>query len=308
MTVINVPIESTEQWLQARRANINASEIAAASGAHEFLTRYGLIARKLGRLEDVSDSTVLRRGRLLEPVARQMLAEQCQDWTQVSAGSYYYDPIERIGCTPDLFVKNERGIGVVELKSVEASVFARKWHAETGELEPPLWIAIQAMMQQYLTGAEFAYVAALVIGYGLSLEVIEVKYRADVINQVRADAAACWQLIDAGQLPDPDFEADRGNLAKVLRQDDGSELDLTGDNEMPQIAAQLSAARDAKSIAEESIEHCQAKILHKIGHAQKAIFAGGVITAKTVHRKGYVAQPSTYRRLNVRPTRERAEA
>lgn len=306
MTIITVPIVNPEQWRELRSGNVGCSEVAALFGIHEFITGYALAARKLGRLADTVDNDVLKRGRLLEPVARQLLAEEYQDWDQIPADSYYYDPDIRFGATPDLFVRCDRGIGVVQIKTVAPQIFASKWHnADTHAVEPPLWVALQAMCEQHLTGADFAVVAALVIGYGLTLEVVEVPYIPLVIEQARARVNAFWELVDRGELPEPDFAADRGNLSRVLRQDDGSELDLTDDNELPTIANELANAQQAKHLAEGSIEHCQARILHKIGTAQRAIFAGGVITAKTVHRKEYFAKASSYRRLTVK--RQHAE-
>ena len=309
MTIISVPITSQEQWHALRAQNVGCSEVAALFGIHDHMTGYALAARKLGKLADTVDNAVLQRGRLLEPVARQLLAEQYQDWQQIAAGSYYHDPDIGFGATPDLFVENERGIGTVQIKTVAPQVFASKWHnADTGEIEPPLWVAMQAMCEQHLTGADFAVVAALVVGYGLSLEVLPVPYLAKVVDEARARVKAFWEMIARGELPEPDYGRDAGTIAKVLRQDDGSELDLTGDNELLQITAELENAKQAKHLAENSIDHCQARILQKIGTAQRAIYNGGVITAKTVHRKEYFAKASSYRRLNVKRERAGAEA
>jgi hypothetical protein len=299
MPVTSTPIETTEQWLDLRKKNVGCSELGALFGVHDFLTGYGLAARKLGLLDDTVDNEVLERGRMLEPIARQLLAKQQPDWAQIIPSSYYHDDDIHFGATPDLFVRNDRGVGVVQIKTVAPAVFASKWHTDNG-IEPPLWIALQAMGEQHLTGAEFAYVAALVVGYGLSLELVEVPYLSGVIAEARVRVRNFWEMIDTGKLPEPDFAADRGNLSAVLRQDDGTEIDLTADNELPAIAASLAAAQTAKHVAENVIDHCQAKILHKIGTAQRATFAGGLITAKTVNRKGYVAKPSSYRRLNVK--------
>jgi YqaJ-like viral recombinase domain len=298
------PITDADQWHRLRAPNVGCSEVGALFGVHDYLTGYGLAARKLGRLPDTIDSAVLQRGRLLEPVARQLLAEQRQDWDQVAAGSYYCDSAARFGATPDLFVKTDRGIGVVQIKTVEPSVFARKWHGgEAGGIEPPLWIALQAMGEQHLTGANFAVIAALVVGYGLSLEIIEVPYLAPVIEQARARVKAFWELVDRGELPEPDYGKDRDNLARVLRQDDGTEIDLTADNELPAIAAELIAAQHAKHLAEASIDRCQARILNKVGTAQRALIAhGGVINAKTVHLKERTTtfKASSYRKIAVK--------
>jgi hypothetical protein len=183
---------------------------------------------------------------------------------------------------------------------VEPGVFARKWHAEDGEISPPLWIALQAMAEQHLTQTDFAYVAALVVGYGLSLELIPVPMLPSVIEQVRAKVSAFWDLVAAGQLPAPDYGVDGKMLAEVLRDDDGSELDLSTDNELPIIAAELEAAQISKKMAEDALDQCKAKILYRIGNASQAKFSGGMISAKTVKRRPYSVPAGSYRRLQVK--------
>src|SRR4030095_5337163 len=138
---------------------------------HDFVTGFGLAARKLGKLEDTIDSAVLKRGRLLEPVVKQLVGEDRPEWQQIEPKAYFYDPEIRLGATPDLFVLDSEGrTGVVQIKTVEPGVCARKGQGEDGEISPPLWIALQAMAEAHLTQTDFAYVAALVVGYGLSLE------------------------------------------------------------------------------------------------------------------------------------------
>jgi hypothetical protein len=313
LAVINcTPIVSEAQWHGLRAPNVGASEVAALLGVHEFVTGYGLAARKLGLLKDAGDNPVMKRGRLLEPVARALLAEQKPGWQQIPASAYYSDDALRFGCTPDLFVRDaERGLGVVQIKTVAPPIFATKWHNEGGNIEPPLWVAIQAMSEQHLTGAQFAVVAALVVGYGLSLELVDVPYLPNVIERLRQRVAEFWRMVDAGQLPEPDYGVDRDVLAQVLREDDGSEIDLTGDNELPEVAARLEAARHAKRLAEGTIDDCQARILHRLGTAQRARIAGGVITAKTIHRSEYIAKATSYRAVKTkldRPAAARAAA
>ena len=43
----------------------------------------------------------------------------------------------RIGCTPDLIVEDERGTGIVQLKSVEPGLFKKQY----ADGVPPVWIA-----------------------------------------------------------------------------------------------------------------------------------------------------------------------
>ena len=71
--------------------------------------------------------------------------------------------------TPDLFVEcPERGRGIVQIKSVEGSIFRKKWRdPETNEIAPPLWIAVQGIVEAHLDGAQWAAVAPLVVGFGM---------------------------------------------------------------------------------------------------------------------------------------------
>jgi predicted phage-related endonuclease len=302
MPVEAVPITSETQWLEMRRGNVGASEIGALFGVHDYCTAFGLAARKQGKIPDTIDSDVLKRGRMLEPVAMKLLAEDRPDWHQEPAGCYYHDPDIRLGCTPDLFVTAQDGRyhGVVQIKTVAPQIFADKWHNADGVLEPPLWIALQAMAEQHLTGADFAVIAVLVVSFGLSLEVIEVPTLPSVIEQMRSKVVSFWELVDAGELPPPDYGTDGKILAQILHDDDGTEIDLSADNELPGIVEMLESMKDARRDAEDKIAQYQAKILHRIGNAERARFAGGMITAKTVNRREYLVPASSYRPLRVK--------
>jgi hypothetical protein len=301
MTVTVTEITSTEQWHELRRPNIGASEVGALLGIHEYCTPYSLSARKLGLLPKVADNELMKRGRLLEPVAIQLLREEKPEWHLTEPHAYYCDVKSRLGATPDLFVADENNRqGVVQIKSVEPGVFARNWHNDDGEIVPPLWICVQAMMEAFLTNSEFAYIGALVVAHGIHLELIEVPLQIGIITRVYERAAIFWEIVNSGRTLDPDFGRDGAVLAQVLRQDDQTEVDATGDNELPYLAQRLEGANHAKKMAEEMADECKAKILHRIGAAQKVKFAGGSISAKTVNRKEYLVPASSYRKLSVR--------
>jgi len=162
------------------------------------------------------------------------------------------------------------------------------------------------MGEQHLTGADFAVIAALVVGYGISLELIEVPYMPGVVNEMRERVQAFWKQVATGELPEPDYGTDHAALQAVLRDDDGSEIDLTGDNEIPEIVSQFEAARQSKKLADTLMTECKDKLLHRIGPAQTAKYSGGIIKAKTVLRSAYTVPAGSYRQVLVKP--ERAQA
>ena len=88
--ITRTEITSPEQWHAMRARNVGCSEIGALFGCHEYLTGYALAARKLGLLDSTVDYAVLRRGRLLEPVARQLIQEENQDWKLIEPGNVLF--------------------------------------------------------------------------------------------------------------------------------------------------------------------------------------------------------------------------
>src|SRR5258708_15073198 len=227
--------ESREQWLACRSQDVTASIAGALLGVHPYSTAYGLYLLKKGLIaEDPEETGPMRRGRLLESVAVKMLREDRPDWTieEYPTGYYYRDPAARIGAPPDVFAINEHGKpGIVQLKSVEPSVFRREWKTESGLVEPPLWIVVQAILETYLTGRECAAVAPLVVGFDLELPIIDIPIHAGIFQRIKLDAHQFSQRIDEGRQYDPDYARDGSLIAQLYPQDNGCEVDLSGDNE-----------------------------------------------------------------------------
>src|SRR5262245_11641298 len=106
MAIKRTEITSDEQWHELRKPNLGASEIGALFGDHEYATPYSLSAKKLGLLDANSDTEVMKRGRLLEPVAIALLREEKPDWEIWQPHAYYCDETARLGATPDCFVRD----------------------------------------------------------------------------------------------------------------------------------------------------------------------------------------------------------
>lgn len=298
MPVTRTPITDEAQWQAMRAKNVGASEAPALLGVHDYLSAFELWARKTGRLTEVSDTAPMRRGRKLEPVAIEMIAEDFTGWKIERPGAYFSDDLLRLGATPDLFAHDERGLGVVQIKCVEPGVFRRTWF-ENDQLRPPLWIAVQAITEAHLTGAQWAACAALVVSYGIDLHVVDVPVHAGIIERVRDETAHFWHLVDTGREPQPDYGKDAALLRRLLAIDDGTEVDLSGDNELPEILERRLLASEACKQSEAIVKACDAMLLHRMGAAQVGRFSGGYISAKTVNRKGYEVKPTSYRQLRI---------
>ena len=99
-------ITSREEWLEWRKADITGSAAAALVGAHDYLSLLQLYLDKAGiaPANDV-DTPPMRRGRLLESVALEVIREMHPDWNVRPAGEYLRDPVYRLGATPDFYAE-----------------------------------------------------------------------------------------------------------------------------------------------------------------------------------------------------------
>jgi hypothetical protein len=304
MAIERIAIENRDQWLALRQSDVTASIAGALLGVHPYSTAYGLYLLKKGLIqEDPEETGPMRRGRLLEPVAVQMLREDRPNWIieEYPIGYYYRDPAARIGATPDVFAINEHGKpGIVQLKSVEPSVFRREWKTESGMVEPPLWIVVQAILETYLTGREWAAVAPLVVGFGLELPIIDIPIHAGIFARIKSEVDQFWQRVDEGRPYDPDYARDGSLIAQLYPHDSGVEIDLSFDNEAPMYVDQLEAARAAKKIAEGEEKIAKTFLTARIGEASIALLSDGRrISNKSQTRAGYFVNESSFRVLRV---------
>jgi hypothetical protein len=107
-------------------------------------------------------------------------------------------------------------------------------------------------------------------------------------------------MVDEGREPEPDYGRDANLIERLFARPQEIEIDLTGDNELPEAVAEYQTL--GKSIAEisELRKARRAEILFKLKDATRARIATGTITAKSIKRKGYVVEPSTYRAIKFR--------
>jgi len=293
------------EWLAARQSDVTASVAGALFGLHQFTTPYALWADKAGKLppEDAAGNEAILRGKLLEPVAVALMRRTCPAWEIIHNTDdetvYYRDEVNRIGATPDtLIICPERGPGTVQIKSVESSIFRKKWCAE-GEPEPPLWIAIQAIIEAYMTGSEWAAVAPLVVGHGLEMPIIEIPLADNIMPAVIRKAAEFWALVKSGDEPEPDFSKDQGIIDRLAGAD-GDEVDLVSNRRAYQLVEDRARARDAYVSAEQQIAEIDAELKHLMRGASLAYLPAGLrMTWRESRRVAPDGRVTRYRVLRV---------
>src|ERR1019366_6603357 len=166
-------IRSEADWLEMRKQDVTASDIAALVGKHEVLSHYGLWLLKAGNILPEVESDPMSRGKLLEPVIIGLVKKLHPDWTVISANDYYYrDAGARIGATPDLLAMAPSDPVVIDAKTVDLWTWKKEW--DDGD-SIPARVYMQLQVQAALTGADEAYVAVLVWGGRLDFRMLPVK-------------------------------------------------------------------------------------------------------------------------------------
>jgi len=297
-----------EEWLEQRRRVVGASEIAVLFDKSPWVSPFKLSAIKGGLIEDDDENQNMRWGRLLEPIAVQLIKEEHPDWTvqynTLPNLQYFVDPANRIGATPDAFVKipGREGRGIIQIKSVDQSSFRKRWLQNGGDIVPPIYVALQAAIECAITNSQYALVAALVIREDLHLE--EVPLTPGLYAAAAARSLAFWEKVDRGETYAPDFEKD-GDLIRNIYADasDGKEIDLSGDNEILELAENDRVLMGVESEATAARKIIKNKLKFKMKDANVALFRGDVIaTATTVHRKPTAA--TTYRQFKFKENKQ----
>lgn len=319
MAVEHHPITSREAWLKLRERDVTASVAGCLLGVHDYQTPFGLWALKSGKAkEEIETSNAMQRGLLLEPVALKLYQMEKPDvrieWNGTPGelgGIYYRDPLANIGATIDATAEDSHGKGIVQFKTAEASTFRRKWYVSESDnedspkqLQVPLWIAVQAIIEASLAEAQWAQVAVMVIGFGIEMHVIDVPIHQGVIDSVRVKVADFWRRVKENRPPDADYARDGETISWLYRGESGRTIDLRSDNRLPAVLQlrdeQMAIMKNAKA----TLETCKAEIADKIGDAAVAMVQGYTVTRKIVHRKAYEVKNTSYPMITVKKDKD----
>jgi len=298
-------ITDRDEWLFRRRANINGSEVAALFGCNPWMTNLALYADKAGLATlNAPDTDVLRRGRILEPAVAAGVLEERPDWKISKANEYVWSPEWRLGCTPDFHAHcPKRGIGVIQTKTAAKPIFDQDW--QDG---PPQWIVLQTLQEMMLEDVTWGAIAVLVMNsYTLDIHIWEFERHALAEKRMIQKAAIFWGDVAAGRQPKFNFAEDGDVIKALFPRDNGTSIDLTGDNRLPGLLEEFEALSALGKDAEGKLKAIKAEIAAKIGDASVATLPGWEISHKTQRRAGFVVKDTEFRVLRVKRTAGKQE-
>lgn len=310
MTIESWPVTDRESWLKRREKDVTASVAAAlfGDGVHPYITAYELYCLKAGLIEaDPEETPAMRRGRLLEPVALQLLREERYGWTLEAGKTYYRDTVHRIGATPDTTARRPDidGLGTVQIKTAGRFAFDKGWKGEHGEINLPLWIAVQCSVEASLIGATWGAVAVMVLGDGgLDMHIVDVPLRPKLVVKLRELTKEFWRRVGAREAYPIEFNRDAEMISRLYAETDGGTVDLSANNRIMEVIAAREGLKimEAKgAAAAKERKPLDAEIIAALGNAANGTLADGrVIEAPTVHRKEYSVEATSYRTIRVK--------
>jgi predicted phage-related endonuclease len=310
MAVERINIDDREAWLGARRANINASEVAVVLGEGAYGSLAELYAEKKGLRPPLEDSDILRRGRWGEAAVFEAVAEERPTWTVLRAKVYLVDQERRLGATPDGFAIRPDlvGRGVIQAKVITRGVFRRRWLSDEsapiaeGDAEVPLYYRLQVITEMRLAECSWGVLAVVVAGeYDMTLRLFEIERDLELEAAILAGVDNFWNsYCDPGIMPPFDPQRDARLIKALYPNDDGTVIDLAPHNRAGELADTLIETRAAVTRLKKTEQATAAELQGVMqGHTYGQLADGRVVSWKQQHRKAYTVPPADYRVLKV---------
>ena len=308
--VIRKPIESMEQWAIDRRKYIGASEVPIVAGVDgRFASKAILFAEKKGLRPPQTDNAAMRRGRLGEGACLEALCEEHPDWQVARAKVHVIDEDHRLACTPDAAAvrPDYDGVGIVQCKVIARSMWRQKWLDEPdgsihGPASAPPAYYLQTLTEMMLNETQWGVLAVLIVGeYEWLFRLIDVERNAAIEDRIIFDVDFFWrEYLDPGIMPPLEPERDEVLIKHLYPKDNGSTVDLTGDNRALALVEDLAETKAGLKRLRDAETALTVELQAKLGDHTYGILADGrAVSWKAHHRKAYSVNATDYRVLRV---------
>ncbi len=291
--------ESEADWLKLRTKDITSTESAALFGLSPYVTPFELWHRKReGNVVEMAPNERMKWGSRLQDSIARGIAED-ENWTIERRVEYERLPEFRIGSSYDFTILGAKGEkGLLEIKNVDPMALKADWIVDGDEVEAPLHIEMQVQHQLLVSGLGYAYIGALVGGNRAVL--IRREPVPSLIQQIIDKTEEFWASVRAGKAPAPDFSRDSKFISKLYQEvRPGKVVELPGDEELLGLAEEYKRQGEAEKAAAAAKEEAKAKILMRIGDAEKALGKGFSISAGSVAASRIEYDRAAYRNFRV---------
>lgn len=237
-----------------RKTYLGSSDVAAILGLSPWRTPLDVYMEKIGRgtPPDPAKEAIFRRGKRLEPVVLDMLAEE-YGYEIVTRGARYRDPVHpwmAAEIDGETEIDGERVN--IEVKTVHPFAAGEWGEMETDEI--PVHYAAQAMYGLMITGRQRCIFAAL---FGAdNLVTYDLRRDEETIDGIRAKAIAFWTDHVLAKVPPEPIVLD--DVYRLLRRD--SDTIVEADKDLTRLLAAYKEAKSRESAAGAKIEELKYQI------------------------------------------------
>lgn len=290
---------SREQWLEARRSGIGASEAAAVCGisAGWGATALEVYLDKKGLLPAEKMNVAMRLGIALEPTVAELYTEATGRKLIIPPPLQKHPDTPWIMANPDRYTESGPDQRNVQLKTTAERTPA--WGAE-GTDEVPEYYICQVQHEMYVTGLRVTDLAVLFLR-SKEFAIYTIPYNEEFISRMVEIETDFWQNnVLAGVPPEPDYSHPSTlGLIKTMYPGitDGKALEVAPENveEIVKTIEMLEAAKEQAKTAKTAIDEHKAFLLGLMEDA--AIMTVGdryTLTRKGVHKNEYTVKASDY--------------
>ena len=273
-----------------RSKYIGGSDIAALCGVSRYKGEYEVWLSKTSEAYTKKESAAMEWGNRLEKVVADKFAEN-HAFNLIQGRPIAHIDYSFVGGTPDfIYAEADGSQGVLEVKTTN-QYNAKDW--DNGECPDEYLLQLQWYLM--LTGLTFGYLAVLIGGQDYR----EVKVTADpkLHKNLLTIATNFWHTYVETKTPPP-CEMKAETIALVYGRDDGSTKQLS---RPASFVEQLQEKKAQAKELETKIKNMENELKQALGESTFGLIDNRfVVEWKTINRKGYIVEPTSYRQFKIK--------
>lgn len=291
-----IPYLSREMWLAHRAQDITSTEVSALFDCNKYMTKYELFQRKSsGTFISIEENERMKWGnRLQHAIGKGAASDLNVNVTELT--DYIRIPSLRIGSSFDFVIDKD---SIMEVKNVDSLTYKSDWieHSDTN-IEAPLHIEFQVQHQMLVGGYSKCYIVALIGGN--NLKIIHRDFNANICAAILAKCKEFWNDVNSGKEPKIDWARDsHAVIDKYGHVSAGKVIILDNDNEFGDLLNKYANVSDKIKELDQLKLEVKAKILQKIGDANKAKYGPYTVSTSEIQESSYTVNRKPYRSFRV---------
>lgn len=303
MAVKILKFQTEDEWLEARKHDVTATDVSAMLGLSKFKSRFALYHEKKSGIiaNEFVENERTKWGKRLQNVIAQGVCED-NGWQGEDLGLFYIrDEDTRLACSLDVLVDcPDRGKGLMEVKNVGNDSFSASWTDE----EAPVYYETQLMHELHMAnkaGMDIRWGVLVALVGGNNPKLYFRDYDPEIGAMFDAEAIKFWEAVASGDEPKPDYLVDGKLLAKIRGAViEKNAIDISTNNRVYELISIYDEGSALEKQGKELKDGAKQEMLDIIGTADKALFNGGSITAGMVSggEVAYYREPYRNFRIN----------